>query len=428
MSSDLFSEAVSSAHAAEPAGILEDVGTFVRRFVSLTDEQLIAISLWVVLTYAVDAFEVVPYLNIHSALKRSGKTLLLEILAVLVRRPMLVADMSAAVLFRAIDVRKPTLLFDEVDVIFGAKSERADELRGLLNAGYKRGGIAMRVEMRGKEGILRDFDVFGPKALAGIGRLPDTIGDRSIPTEMLRQVRSSRVERFRTRGKLEETAPLRERTAAWAVEHLEELARSWPPLPDELNDRQQDIWEPLLAIADLAGPEWGRRARAAARELHADGDEADTSLAVLLLGHLRDLFAERGNPVALSTETILEALVDNDEGPWARWWSVDTDHARRSAASGLARHLKPFARSTKIKLDGVALRGYRRESFSEAWTRYLPLEMEPTPTDGTPQVAPTSTVPSVAMGSVLEEGPCVRCARYGPDHADEHIDAWGAAG
>ena len=81
-----------------------------------------------------------------------------------------------------------------------------------------------------------------------------------------------------------------------------------------------------------------------------------------------------------------------------------------------------------IKLDGVALRGYRRESFSEAWTRYLPLEMEPTPTDGTPQVAPTSTVPSVAMGSVLEEGPCVRCARYGPDHTDEHIDAWGAAG
>jgi hypothetical protein len=290
-------------------------------------------------------------------------------------------------------------------VIFGGKSERADELRGLLNAGYKRGGIAMRVEMRGKEGVLRDFDVFGPKALAGIGDLPDTISDRAIDIEMMRQVRSARVERFRTRGKLEETEPLREQIAAWATEHLEQLTHSWPPLPDELNDRQQDIWEPLLAIADAAGGDWSVRARAAARELHAGGDEADTSVAVLLLGHLRDLFAEHGDPPALSTEAILEALVNNDAGPWARWWSTDTDHARRSAASGLARHLKPFGiRSTKIRLDAVALRGYRRESFDESWSRYLPPVMELTPTDGTPQVAPTSTVPSVPMSSIPEVG------------------------
>jgi hypothetical protein len=430
MTDNLY-DSVADRHGRLRA-ILEDVAAFVARFVSLSDSQLAAVALWVVLTYAVDAFEVVPYLNIHSALKRSGKTLLLEILSVLVRHPMLVADMSAAVLFRAIDERNPTLLFDEVDVVFGGRSERADELRGLLNAGYKRGGIAMRVEMRGKKGQLRDFDVFGPKALAGIGKLPDTIGDRSLPVEMLRQVRSARTERFRRRGKLEETAALRERITSWAAEHRLELARSWPALPDELNDRQQDIWEPLLAIADLAGPEWADRARAAARELHSDGDEADTSLAVLLLGHLRDLFVEHGDPPALSTETILEALVDNDDGPWGRWWSVDSDHGKRSAASGLARHLKPFGiRSTKIRIDALVMRGYRRETFAEPWTRYLPGEMELTPTAGPPQVVPTSAVPPVPMSSIpLTDEPraCVRCARYGPDHPDDHIDAWGAAG
>jgi hypothetical protein len=414
------------------AEILNDLEGIIRRFVALTEAQVVAIAIWVVLTYAVEAIEVVPYLNIHSALKRSGKTLLLDVLAVLVRRPMLVADMSAAVLFRAVDQRKPTLLFDEVDVIFGGKSERADELRGLLNAGYKRGGVAMRVEMRGKEGILRDFEVFGLKALAGIGQLPDTIGDRSIPVEMLRQARGSRVERFRMRGKLEETAPLRERIARWTAAHLDELTNSWPALPDELNDRQQDIWEPMFSLADLAGPEWGVRARAAARALHGDDDEADTQVAVLLLGHLRDLFAENQDPPALATETMLGALVDNDAGPWARWWSVDTDHGRRSAASGLARHLKPFGiKSTKIKVEGVALRGYRRESFAESWTRYLPAEMEPTPTDGTPQVGPTRTVPSVAMGSVTEgthsasDEPCVRCTRYGGEHTGGHLEVWG---
>ncbi|TMM24704.1 MAG: hypothetical protein E6F95_03345 [Actinobacteria bacterium] len=68
---------------------------------------------------------------------------------------------------------------------------------------------------------------------------------------------------------------------------------------------------------------------------------------------LSTALAGTGEPAALSTETILEALIDNDEGPWARWWSVDSDHARRSAASGLARHLRPFARSTRMHRQQV---------------------------------------------------------------------------
>jgi hypothetical protein len=384
------------AGAEHLGGILERVQRFIRRFVALTEAQAVAITLWVAMTYVTAAFEVVGHLHIYSPEKRSGKTRLLDVLAVLVLRPMLAADMTSAVLFRVLDGMRPTVLFDEVDVIFAGKGERADELRGLLNAGYKRGGAAWRVEMNGKVGVPRAFDVFGPKALAGIGSIPDTIADRCHPIAMARQLRASAVERFRTRGKLEETVEIRDGLAAWAKAAVEALAVARPQLPDELNDREQDIWEPLLAIAEQAGDGWPSRARAAALELHRGGGESEATTSLLLLRHIRELFAEQGDPTALSSESIMRALADNDEGPWGRWWVLETDHGRRSAASGLARLLRPFGiASTKIKTAGASVRGYRRDGFSDAWTRYLPEIDGTNGTDGTPQVGATSEVPWV---------------------------------
>jgi hypothetical protein len=390
--------------AANLAQLLGGLEGFVRRFVALTDAQAVLIALWIVHTYCIEAAELTPYLNIFSAVKRSGKTLLLDVLRVLVHHPMLASDMTPAVMFRVVDEFHPTILFDEVDVIFAGKSERADELRGLLNAGYRRGGAAWRMEMGGKSAKARSFDVFGPKALAGIGKLPDTIADRAGPIELARKVRGIDVERFRSRGKFEETAPLREQVAQWAEEHVEALRAARPHLPDELNDRQQDVWEPLLAIADEAGGDWPGRARVAALELHGASDEADTSAALLLLGHLRGLFVEHGQPAALSTETILGGLVDNPEGPWGRWWSVDSDHAKRSAASALAKMLWNFGiRSATVRIGDSTPRGYRKEAFSDVWSRYLPGEDATPATDATPQVVPTSAVAPVADVASIQE-------------------------
>jgi hypothetical protein len=381
------------------AECLDSIAAFLRRFVALSDAQVVAIALWTVFTYCADAFEIAGYLSVFSAVKRSGKTLLLDVLRCLVHAPLLAADLSPAVLFRVMEELRPTVLIDEVDVLFGGKTtERSDELRALLNAGYRRGGAAWRMEMGGKAATVRSFDVYGPKALAGIGRLPDTISDRCIPIELTRKVRGIDIERFRSRGKQEETAPLREQVATWAEGHRETLGAARPNLPDELNDRQQDVWEPLLAIAGLAGGLWPERAKAAACELHGDGhDEADTTVAVLLLEHLRDLFGEHDNPPSMSTDAILSGLVEDDRGPWGRWWSTDHDHGKRSAASALAKMLRPFGiRSATIRLAESTLRGYRLASFSDAWERYLPAGDATDATDATTQVGPTSTVASVA--------------------------------
>src|ERR1700693_2645517 len=100
------------------AALLSDAMRFVRRFVVLSNEQLVAIVLWVVHTHAIDAAEATPYLNVTSAEKRSGKTRLLEVMELLVARPWRTGRTSAAALVRKIDGEKSTLLLDESDAAF----------------------------------------------------------------------------------------------------------------------------------------------------------------------------------------------------------------------------------------------------------------------------------------------------------------------
>lgn len=232
--------------------ILDDVRTFIRRFVVLDEHQADAVTLWAAHTHVFDAFGCTPYLAISSPEKRSGKTRLLEVLELLVREPVATANISDAALFRVIEKRKPTLLIDEVDALFGKKARDREEFRGMINAGYRRGATTHRMGGRNNT-ELQTFSVYCPKAFAGIGNcLPDTITDRAIPIRLKRRTRDKPVERFRRREVEPEGHSLRDRVADWAEPNHDYLAAYRPKLPDELDDRAQDVWEPLLALADQA--------------------------------------------------------------------------------------------------------------------------------------------------------------------------------
>jgi len=75
-----------------------------------------------------------------SAEKRCGKTLLLEILELLVANPWLTRRATVAVLARKIDQENPTLLFDETDAAFKSGREYGEALRDILNTGLRAGG------------------------------------------------------------------------------------------------------------------------------------------------------------------------------------------------------------------------------------------------------------------------------------------------
>jgi hypothetical protein len=305
--------------------LLDDIRTFVRRFVVLDDHQADTVALWVAHTHASESFGCTPYLAITSAEKRSGKTRLLEVLELLCREPLPTANISDAALFRVIDSKQPSLLVDEVDAVFGKKSPR-EELRGMLNAGYRQGATTHR--MGGANNTtLQTFSVFCPKAFAGIGDcLPDTISDRAIPVRLKRRTRNVTIERFRLRDVQAGGHSLRDRLADWLEPQGDYLAASRPELPDELDDRAQDVWEPLLAIADLAGGDWPARTRGAALVLSSGEERDDDSVTALLIRDINTVFVERGDH--LKTADLLEALHEIEESPWGDWYSKPlTPHA-----------------------------------------------------------------------------------------------------
>ena len=183
--------------------------------------------------------------------KRSGKSRVLEVIEQLARNPRLTEGASAAALVRTIDdSNPPTILLDEVDTIYSKKGDsEAENTRRFLNAGFRRGAKFLRCVGQGTDIHVKDFPAFCPKVLAGIDRcLPDTVLDRSLPIELVRQSREEKAERFRRREVEALVVPIRAELEALmqARDLIETLRNARPALPEELNDRAQDISEPLL--------------------------------------------------------------------------------------------------------------------------------------------------------------------------------------
>lgn len=353
-----------------PAGMLiEAVEVFLRRYVVLTDAQVGAEALWVAHSHAIEGAHASPYLAISSAEKRSGKTQNLEALQFVVARPWFTGRCSTAALMRKIDAECPTLLLDESDAAFSSGEDYAEALRGTLNNGYRRGGKQTVCVGKGADFVVKDFDVFCPKAIAGIGRLPDTVRDRSIPIRLQRRTSAEAIQRFRVREVKRQGELLASALAQWADEQqglIEELSTAEPDIPTELHDRAADCWEPLLAIADHAGGQWPERARAIAVELSAgDGPEED-SLGVRLLADCRRAFADHDR---LPTRDLRRALIEMDEAPWGDL------RGKEMTARRMGDLLRAYGvRSRDYRFTDGILKGYARESFADAWRRYLPLE------------------------------------------------------
>jgi hypothetical protein len=275
--------------------LLGEIRSFISSYVWLGESEIVAVCLWVLHTWSFAFAESTPYLAIGSAEKRSGKTRLLESLALAVAKPWLTGRVSAAVLIRKIAKEGVTLLLDESDAAFKGDREYTETLRAVLNAGHRRSGVASLCVRAGGDFELRDFPVFAPKALAGIGKLPDTVADRSIVIVLKRRRVGEPVQRFRLREAEAKAKPLREKCITWMSGGNEWLADARPDIPADLDDRAADGWEPLLAIADAAGGEWPQRARAAAVALSASAGKDDESLGVTLLKDARAVFADVGD-------------------------------------------------------------------------------------------------------------------------------------
>lgn len=347
--------------AVEGSALLDQIAAAVRRYVVLTPPTVLAVALWAVHAHAFEASWFTPRLAITSPTKRCGKSLLLEILEFVVPKPLNVANVTAAAVFRGIEKYLPTLLIDEADTFLVDK----DELGGILNSGHRRNGQVLRTV--GEKHEPKAFSTFAPVAIAMIGRLKDTLDDRSIPIRMRRKRPDERVERFRPdrAGHLEE---LGRKATRWALDHWDALKTADPEIPAALHDREQDNWRPLLAIADAAGADWPDLARRAAVALSTSAaPDSQEGGGALLLADLREIFNAEGAP-ALFTEDLLARLRKREDRPWGEWRNDKPLTFRQMAAL-----LKPFEiRPAQIRIGRESSKGYKREAFEDAFSRYLP--------------------------------------------------------
>ena len=354
------------------AEALRRVEQFLRRYVVFArPEALVAVVLWIAHTHAIELADATPYLAISSPEKQSGKTRLLECLQLLAHGCSGIAiTPTAATIYRSLEASPgATLLLDELDAVFRDRSDKYEEVRAVINAGHRRGATVPRSVPGPKNTwLVKQFPVFGPKALAGIGKLPDTVTDRAIPVRMLKRKRSEPIEKFRVRTATGEAVSIVARLVAALAAQPSAFEAE---LPSELPDRAADAWEPLLAIADAAGSVWPARARRAAVVLHASREQ-DVSLGLRLLSDVRLVLEARGIE-RISTADLVAALQADEEGPWASERSPLTPHR-------LARLLHPFEITSKqLRIGPVSLKGYEREAFVDGWERYLP--SSPSPVD-----------------------------------------------
>lgn len=347
----------------ELADVLDDISAALARHVILPRGAADAISLWVVMTFCTDLSDFLPKLFVTAADKQCGKSHTLEMTARFVQRPLVASNISPAALYRVIEAAHPTMMLDEVD----AFARDNEELRGLLNSGHSR-EQAFVIRVVGEDHEARQFSTWAPMLLAGIGRLPATVMDRSIIVRMQRKAPGETTAPFRTPEARRAHEAIRRRIARWVTDNRDtmEIEAATVRVPGFLGDRAADNWRFLLAIAACAGPAWQERAETAARLLAEDVADDAESVSGMLLADIKAAFDQHGED-RITSLRLLAILNEMEHRPWPEW-----RHGKPMTPAQLARALKPYRIAPgSVRVDSELVgKGYRIAQFLEPWSRY----------------------------------------------------------
>lgn len=331
----------------------------INRYIACNQHQALAIALWCIFSWSIRAFKVAPILVVTGLTKGVGKTQLWKLVRYLSRNPIHASHITPAAMFRAIDSLVPTLFIDEYDTFIN----RNEDFRGIINAGFEAGEQIIRCATKGRD--LEYYNVFCPKVLAGIGKLPETIQDRSIVINMRRKRKDESKDKLK-HVEAAEFKKLSQRIQQWADTNMNALSVARPKMPPGLSDRKEDCWEPLFAIADLFEGDYPQLARKAALEISGtEYDEVHINEQLLLA--IKAVF-EQENATRLASNDLLKHLLGDQEAPW-----LSFNGGRPMTIWLLAKQLKLFGiSSTTLRFGSKTLKGYQLTDFEQAFLDYLP--------------------------------------------------------
>ncbi|WLP92508.1 DUF3631 domain-containing protein [Gordonia sp. NB41Y] len=351
--------------------IADAVEVYLRRYCVLPGEHCyVAATLWTMHTWVVECFDTTPRLFLDSAVPGSGKSRVLELLEHLTAHPLNSFSASPAALIRSIDAGQRTILIDEVDTVY-AKAAGTEDITAVINAGYKRGARVPRCVGQGADFEVVELSAFAPMALAGLTtNVPDAVRSRSIHFRMRKRIAATEpLARYRRRDADAEAAPMRNALRAWSESTVTDaLTAARPELPDGVEDRPAEVWEPLVAVADAIGGKWPERARAACSSFVFAKSADGPSLGVELLTAIHEIMHKR-RVNDITTAALLTAIKNmRDMSPWPPSRG-DLEPAT------LAALLRPFdVVPQQFKVNGKKVRGYRRYGdggLYDAFARYV---------------------------------------------------------
>ncbi|MEU7934318.1 DUF3631 domain-containing protein [Micromonospora echinofusca] len=395
----------TTGQPVDGAAILDQVHACLTKYVILpSTEAMDAVALWIAATHAQPAWAHAARLVIRAPEKRCGKSRLLDVVEATCYAPLITVNASPAAVYRAIGTDDPpTLLVDEADTIFGPAAEANEDLRGLLNAGHQRNRPAIRWDAAAQK--VEKIPTFSMAALAGIGAMPDTIEDRAVVIRMRRRAPGEQVAPYRHRRDSPALRALARQLTGWLRANLRNLETAEPAMPVE--DRAADTWEPLVAVADLAGGDWPQRARQACEALNAERDgNAVPSDRIRLLTDCRAAFRainavdNQGRP-AIPSSVLLDKLRTDPEAPWAEYGKAGTGLTAMKLGQLLAEY---EIRSANIRFGSAygQVKGYYQADFTDAWNRYCPAPN--TVPQGEASQPSQPSPPSSAPGRVIPLG------------------------
>jgi Protein of unknown function (DUF3631) len=366
--------------------LLDDICELLFRYVAFpSTDAAVAVTLWIAHSYVAEQFYVTPRLILESAEPESGKTRVLELLALLCRNPKMTFNTTVAALYRRMQDDMLTVLLDEADAVFNAKAgPQAEDLRALINAGYKRGATVDRCVGDGAKMAVKEFSVFAPMAIAGLaGKVPYTVTSRGVQIMMRRRAPGESVDDYQEEDVLDVAAKLRHRLETWTESVSVDLRAARPKMPDGVRDRKAECWRALLAVADTAGGAWPEFGRAACEHFTLGGgakDVSELSAGIRLLADIRTVWGSATSETSATplisgvadvadvaaTAALLRELWKLDESPWGEWYGKPLGDRQ------LAKLLKPYdIRPVVVRIGQATPRGYKLADFTDAWKRYL---------------------------------------------------------
>jgi len=347
---------------------------FKRYIVALKGVPLVG-ALYAFMTHCFEIFSWIPYLSFSSPLESCGKSHAADIVGWASARPEILVSISEAALFRLITQQKPTVVVDEAEVLSG-DGETAIALRAVLHAGCAPDDGIIRCAPKTHE--VERFSPWCPKIFCAIGKLPRVLASRCIVVGMKRKSASERTKAFiRARVKAEVTK-LGTEIAAWVSAREAEIRAVYESFPDEhFGDRGLENFAPLEALLTVAAPQRLSEFRQARLNLTNTGniDLAEDSTGVCLLSDIRAIFEKR-EVDRISSADLVEALAEIETSYWSEW-----SRGKPITKPKLARQLSKFGISpSDIRFpDDKVLKGYLKEDFADAWSRYLASKESPSP-------------------------------------------------